>query len=71
MGDESLVVVLVWFDMSEVCSSMIVSELLSTSGEFSSSTESGGSVCLRLELCCLSLVRGSVDVGDVVSWEIG
>ena len=47
-GVESLVVVLVWFGVEMVWSFIIMSWLLASSDVFTSSSESGGSVCLRL-----------------------
>ena len=53
-------------------SSITMSWLFVSYVVFTSSSESGGSVCLCFNFGCLSLILGSVVVnGDSVSWDIG
>ena len=71
-GVEGLADVLVWVELESSWSFITMSWLFASSMVFTSSSESSGSVCIRFEFNCLSLVLGSVDVNRYsISWEMG
>ena len=68
-GVEGLADVLVWVGLESSWSSIIVSRLVVSSVVFTTSSEYGGSVCLRFEFGWFSLRLESVEVNfNSVSW---